>query len=389
MQFSRRLDEVKPSATLAITSKGKALKKEGKDVVILAAGEPDFDTPQAVKDAGIKAINDGSTRYTPSGGTVELKKAIQCKLKKENVLDYALDEIVVSCGAKHSLYNIFQAICDPGDEVIIITPYWLSYPEMVRLAGGTPVVAQAKKENGYKISALELESLMTDKTKAIVLNSPSNPSGVVYEKDELSSISDLCLKKGIKVISDEIYEKIIFEGKKHISIASLSEESKKNTILVNGVSKSYAMTGWRIGYIATESDLVKKIVTLQSHSTSNPCSVSQKAAEAALSLDLTDILESNRASFEKRRDLLFDLLTPIKGLVPYKPLGAFYMYCNIKGTGLSSFEFANKLLEEKLVVVIPGEPFGDDESVRISFASSEEALKEGAKRISDWLGVKT
>ena len=385
MKFSERIQEVQPSATLAITSKAKSMLASGEDVVILAAGEPDFDTPEIIKNAAIEAINDGFTKYTPAGGTVSLKKAICRKLNIENGLEYSPENIVVSCGAKHSLYNIFQVLCNPGDEVLIISPYWLSYPEMVRLASGTPRFLTTLKENGYKASPEDIKAAITDKTKAVILNSPSNPAGVVYEKSELEAIAKICIDSGIKIISDEIYEKILFDGKKHVSIASISDEAKEATILVNGVSKSFSMTGWRIGYTAGNKDFIKKIQTLQSHSTSNPTSISQHAAECALASNMDDILEANRLVFEKRRDLLMSLLEGEEKLKPFKPEGAFYLFCDVSGTGMDSMTFAEKLLEEKKVAVIPGGPFGEDSSVRISFATSEKVIEEGMRRIKEWV----
>ena len=322
--------------------------------------------------------------HLPVGHCSSRKKFVN-KFKAENDLDYSPSQIVISCGAKHSLYNIFQVICEKGDEVLIVHPYWLSYPEMVRLAGGTPKFITTSKDNGYRVTPEEIKENVTDKTIAIILNSPSNPAGIVYAKEELAAIAEVCLEKGIKIISDEIYEKIVFDGKEHVSIASISDEIKDNTILVNGVSKSFSMTGWRIGYIAADEEIIKKINTLQSHSTSNPCSISQKAAECALAEDMTGLLKQNCESFEKRRDMLFDLLNDIKGLAPLKPSGAFYLFCNISGTGMDSVTFAEKLLEEKKVVVIPGGPFGADDFVRISFAASVEALQEGVARMKAWI----
>jgi len=355
--------------------------------VILAAGEPDFDTPEIVREAGIKAINDGFSKYTPAAGTLQLKEAICRKFSNENGLSYEPSEIVVSCGAKHSLYNLFQVICDPGDEVIVIQPYWLSYPAMVKLAGGEPVFVKTTVENGFNPDIEDIRSAITDKTKAIVINSPSNPAGIIYDEEKLKQIAGLCLENDIIIVSDEIYEKIIFDEKSHFSIASVSEDVKKNTVIVNGVSKSFAMTGWRIGYIAGDKDLVKKIVTLQSQSTSNPCSIAQKAAECALTADLSEFITKNAAEFQKRRDLLINLLSEIDGVRPVKPQGAFYMFCDISSSGMDSVTFAEKLLEEKEVAVIPGGPFGEDGFVRISFATSEKMLEEGVGRIREWMSA--
>jgi len=383
--YSKRVSGVQPSATLAITSKAKAMLRDGEDVVVLAAGEPDFDTPVIIKEKAKKAIDEGFTKYTPAGGIVSLKETICRKLFDENGLEYTADNIVISCGAKHSLYNIMQAICDPGDEVLIISPYWVSYPEMARLAGAVPRIVPAYRENGFKAKIEDIAKNINPGTRSLIINSPSNPAGVVYDKKELAAISDLCLEKGVRVISDEIYEKILYDGKKHVSTASLSDDARENTILVNGVSKSFSMTGWRIGYIAAEEGLIKKITILQSHSTSNPCSISQAAAECALTGDLSGILEKNRSEFEGRRDLVMDLLKGAEKLDPFKPEGAFYLFCDISGTGMDSVTFARKLLEEKKVAIIPGGPFGEDGYIRISFATSREMIREGIGRIVEWV----
>jgi len=385
MEFSERIKKIQPSATLAITSRAKAMKKEGQDVVVFAAGEPDFDTPDVIKEAAVKAINAGMTKYTPVGGTVSLKEAICRKLSVENRLNYEVDQVVVSCGAKHSLFNIMQVICDPADEVLIITPYWLSYSAMVELAGGVPRLLKTSPENGFKVRPEDIGSAVNEKTKAVIINSPSNPAGVVYEQDELNKIAEVCLEKGILMISDEIYEKLIYDGKKHASVASFSDEAKASTILVNGVSKTFSMTGWRIGYIAADKDLVKKVSTIQSHSTSNPCSISQAAAECALTADIGGRLEDNRREFMGRRDFLIKLLADEDKMVPFKPEGAFYLFCDISATGLDSLEFSKRLLEEKKVAVIPGGPFGEDGYVRVSFATSLDLIEKGITRIREWI----
>lgn len=385
VNFSEKIMMVEPSVTLAITSKAKAMLKEGKDVIILAAGEPDFDTPEVIKESAIKAIQAGFTKYTPAAGTVSLKEAICNKLKNDNGLEYKPANIVVSCGAKHSLYNLFQVVCTPGDEVLIIAPFWLSYPEMVKLAGGKPVIVQTKKENNFKVTPEEISSKITPKTKVIILNSPSNPAGVVYDKRDLEKIAEICVKNNILMVSDEIYEKILFDGKEHISIASVSPEAKENTVIVNGVSKSYSMTGWRIGYISASEEIVKKVSTLQSHSTSNPCSISQVAAETALKADLNEELVKNSKMFQERRDLLLKEFEGEERIVPLKPSGAFYLFCDISKTGLDSVTFANKLLEEEKTAVIPGKPFGADGYIRISFATDMDTLKKGTERIKKWI----
>ena len=385
MKYSEKISEIKPSATLGITSKAKALKASGEDVVILAAGEPDFDTPQIIKNAAIEAINQGKTKYTPSSGTKSLKEAICSKFKTDNNLDYELSEIVVSNGAKHSIYNALQVLCNPGDEVLIPSPYWLSYPEMVKLAGGVPKLIKLSQDKGFKVTSEEIRSNITPKTKALILNSPSNPAGVIYSKEELTGIAEVCLSANIMIISDEIYEKIIYDGNEHYSIASLSDEVKASTIVVNGVSKSFSMTGWRIGYMAANKKIIDMVSTLQSHATSNPCSISQDAAECALVSDLRDVLIKNSQEFSSRRDALVKKILQETSLVPFIPGGAFYLFCNIASSGLNSVDFAQRLLDAKKVAVIPGGPFGHDDYIRISFATDLKTLNEGVDRMSDWL----
>ncbi|MDD4956072.1 MAG: pyridoxal phosphate-dependent aminotransferase [Candidatus Omnitrophica bacterium] len=385
MLFSEKISRVKPSATLGITSKAKAMKAKGEDVVILAAGEPDFDTPNVIKEAAIKAINDGFTKYTPSSGTNTLKEAIAHKLKKDNSLEYAAKNIVVSCGAKHSIYNVLQVICNPGDEVLIISPYWLSYPEMVVLAGAVPKIISPEDKTTFKVSPEDIRRSVGPRTKVIILNSPSNPAGVVYEENEIRAIAGVCLEAGLTVVSDEIYEKIIFDGREHFSIAQVSEDMKRATVVVNGMSKSYSMTGWRIGYIAADEDIVKRVGILQDHSTSNPCSISQVAAEFALKSDLGQTIKDNSRMFQKRRDILLGFLNAEPRIRPIVPLGAFYMFCDISGTGLDSMVFAEKVLEDRKVAVIPGGPFGDDKSIRISFATDEATICRGAERVIDFI----
>ena len=385
MRFAKRVEKIAPSATLGITAKAKSMKEKGEDVIVLAAGEPAFDTPAVIKEAAIKAIKDGFTKYAPTSGTPALKEAICRKLKKDNNLDYVPAEIVVSCGAKHSLYNVFQVLCDAGDEVLIIDPYWLSYPEMVKLAGATPKFIETKAGNGFRATADDLKKALTKKTRALILNSPSNPAGVVYDEPQIREIVTLCLANGTMIVSDEIYEKIIFDGKKHFSPASISPEAKANTVTVNGLSKSYSMTGWRIGYIAAPKEIAEKVATMQDHSTSNACSISLKAAECALDSDLEAFMKENCEEFKRKRDILFDGLSKIKGLKPFKPSGAFYMFLDISATGLSSMAFATRLLEESKVAVIPGGPFGADAYVRVSFATEKETISKGVERIKSFV----
>lgn len=384
MKLSERIKKINPSSTLAITARAKQLKKEGKDVVSFGAGEPDFDTPFFIKDAAIKAIKEGFTKYTPSTGILELKEAICKKFKDDNNLDYKPSQIVVSCGAKHSLYSIFQALLEEGDEVLIPSPYWVSYPEMVKLAGGTPIILETTSENDFKVTKDLLESKLGPNVKAVILNSPSNPAGVVYTKDELAGLVSVLKERSIYVISDEIYEKIIYENE-HVSVASLNEDISKFVITVNGVSKAYSMTGWRIGYLAGPEEIVKAIGRLQDHSTSNPSSISQKAALTALKDRRAKIhIERMVKEFKKRRDYMIERLSKIKGFSPVAPKGAFYVFCNIEETNLASTELAKTLLEEKLVAVIPGLGFGFDNYIRLSFATSMKNIKKGLDRLEEW-----
>lgn len=384
MKLAQRVSAIKPSSTLAITSLAKSLKAKGRDIIGFAAGEPDFDTPEPIKQAAFKAIKDGFTKYTPSSGTAELRKEIAGKFLNENGISYEPAQIIVSCGAKHSLYNIFQAICEKGDEALIIAPYWLSYPEMVKLAEATPKIIETKEEDGFKVDIKTIRKCVTSKTKAIIINSPSNPAGIVYDKRELENIADIVVSKKIIAISDEIYEKLIYDGKAHYSIAALGEDIKDLTVTVNGVSKTYAMTGWRIGYLGAPIEIAKAIDELQSHSTSNPASISQAAALEALKLN-KNVIEDMRRAFEKRRDYMLSLLDKIGKISYTKPEGAFYVYCNISRTGMKAGEFAKKILEEKGVAVIPCEDFGSDKHIRLSFAASDENIRKGAERIGEWL----
>ncbi len=384
MELSNSIAKVHPSATLGITAKANKMKLEGIDVVSFGAGEPDFPTPQDVSKAGIKAIEDGFTRYTPTTGIIPLKEAIRDKLKKDNKLSYDLPQIIISCGAKHSLYNIFQAICNDGDEVIILSPYWVSYPEMVLLAGAKPVIINPDIKNGLKVTAKQLKSALTKKTKAVIINSPSNPAGIVYTEAELKEFADVILNSNAYVVSDEIYEKLIYDSLKHVSIASLSGEIFKRSFVVNGVSKTYSMTGWRIGYAAGPIEAMQAISNLQDHSTSNPSSISQKAALAAIT-GPDAFVKNMQIEFAKRRDYICQRFDQIKDISYIRPQGAFYIFCNISKTGLKSMDFTKKLLEEAKVAVIPGDAFGWDDYVRLSFATSMENIKKGLDRIKEWL----
>lgn len=384
-RYSERIGTITPSATLCVTSKAKAMKQNGEDVAVLAAGEPDFDTPDVIKEAAIRAIRDGKTKYTPSSGTVTLKEAICSKFLRDNSIKYAPENIVVSNGAKHSLYNALQVVCNPGDEVLIVHPFWLSYPEMAKLAGAVPKIIKTGPNSGFRASADDVEKNITDRTRVLIINSPSNPAGVVYGEAELRAIAEVCLKKGIIMLSDEIYEKIVFDGRKHFSVASISDEAKAMTIVVNGVSKSYSMTGWRIGYLACEPRLARMMATLQDHSTSNPCSISQFAAECALTADLGWEMARNLEMFQKRRDALLKFLAGESRLKPFSPGGAFYLFCDISSCGLDSMKFAERLLEEKKVAVIPGGPFGEDGYIRISFATDLGTIEKGVGRIKEFV----
>ncbi|CDF57976.1 pyridoxal phosphate-dependent aminotransferase [Thermobrachium celere] len=393
MELSRKAKAITPSTTLAITAKAKKMKSEGINVISFGAGEPDFDTPQFVKDAAFDAINKGLTRYTPASGIIELKEAICMKLKEENNLEYSPAEIVISNGAKHSIYNALMAICNPGDEVIIPVPYWVSYPELVKLVDAVPVYINTSEDNQFKIKIHELEEKITSKTKAIILNSPSNPTGAVYTKEELEKIAEIAVKHDLIVISDEIYEKLIYDEYKHISIASLNDEIKNRTIVINGMSKAYAMTGWRIGYTASNKEIASLMANIQSHATSNPNTIAQYASVAALKGD-QEVIEKMRKEFELRRNYMVDKINSIEGLSCVKPIGAFYVMINISkliGKSFngniinSSLEFANVLLDEEKVAVIPGDAFGDDNYIRLSFATSLEQIKEGLNRIEAFI----
>mgnify|MGYP003290393828 CR=1 FL=1 len=391
-QISVKASSITPSSTLAISAKAKEMKLGGLDVVSFGAGEPDFDTPEHIKQAAIQAILGGETKYTPASGTMDLKKAVVRKFERENGLSYAPENIVVSNGAKHSLVNAFMAILNPGDEVIIPAPFWVSYPEMVKIADGKPVIVNTTEENGFKLTKDELLAAITDKTKAFVLNSPSNPTGMVYTKEELEEIKEIAVKNNIYVISDEIYEHLIYDGE-HISIASLGEDIKDLTIIVNGVSKTYAMTGWRIGYTASNAALAKVMSNIQSHATSNPNSIAQAASVAALD-GPTDEIAKMKKAFSERRDYMVKRINEMNGVSALLPEGAFYVMMNISSlfgktiSGVkinSSDDFAFAFLEGEKVAVVPGSGFGADEYVRWSYATSMENIKKGLDRLEKCL----
>lgn len=393
MELSTKALSISPSSTLAIDAKAKKMKAEGIDIIGFGAGEPDFDTPAHIKEAAKKAIDEGFTKYTPASGTLELKQAICNKFKRDNGLDYKPSNIVISNGAKHSLVNAFQAICNPGDEVIITNPAWVSYPEMVKLADAVPVYINTTEEEGFKFTIDKLEKAITNKTKAIIINSPSNPTGMIYSEEELRAVADLAVSKGIYIVSDEIYEKLIYDGYKHVSIASFNDKIKDLTIVVNGVSKSYAMTGWRIGYTASNEQIAKIMGNVQSHATSNPNSIAQKAALAALE-GPQEIIDIMAAEFVKRRDYMVDRINSINGLSCIKPNGAFYVMMNISkliGKELGgvvikgSDSFADVLLEKANVALVPGSGFGTDIHVRLSYVTSMENITEGLNRIEKFL----
>ncbi len=392
IQISKKGSMVEASPTLAIDSKFKAMKAEGLDAVGFGTGEPDFDTPDYIKQAAIEALNKGMTKYTPASGTVAVKKAVCAKLKRENNLDYDVANIVVSNGAKHSLSNIFTAILNPGDEVIVPAPYWVSYPEMVKLADGKPVILQTTEENDFKFKPEDLKAVMTEKTKAIILCSPSNPTGSVYDVSELQAIADFCVENKLIVIADEVYEHLIYDGKT-VSIATLGEEIKKQTITVNACSKTYAMTGWRIGYTASEAHIAKAMANIQSHATSNPNSIAQAAACAALNGNLDSVMEM-KAEFEKRRNYMYERINAIEGLSCRMPKGAFYIMMNIskvKGRKIygqtinTSDDFCTLLLDKKLVALVPGSGFGADDFIRWSYAADMESIKKGMDRLEEFM----
>jgi len=373
-----------PSATLSITSKAKAMKAAGEDVCSLCAGEPDFDTPEHIKAAAINALQQGETKYTPASGRPDLKAAVAEKLSSENGIPCRPEQVIVAPGAKFSVFTAVAALCGPGDEVILGAPYWVSYPEMIRASGATPVVIECNAEDNYEISPAALAEAVTPQTKLLILNSPSNPTGAVYRKETLEAIADLAVSRNFMVLADEIYEKLIYDADfPHVSIASLNPEVADLTITVNGFSKAHAMTGWRLGYLAAPEWLVKKISALQSHTTSNPTTFAQFGALAALTGDQTPV-EAMRQAFAERRDLIFNLMSSIPGVSCIKPQGAFYIFCNIASFGLSSQDFCARLLDEKKVAVVPGTPFGAEGNVRMSYACAEEVIQETARRLGDF-----
>lgn len=383
LKVNRRIKDIVGSTTLAITARANELKAQGRDVVSFGAGEPDFDTPDFIKEAAIAAIQKGFTKYTPSTGTVELREAIAAKFLKDNHLKYSPNQIVVSCGAKHALYDIISILVDDGDEVIFQSPYWVSYPEMVKAAGGKSVIIPTTPANQFKFSAADLEKHITPKTKVVIINSPSNPTGVMYTKDELQAIADVCVEHKIFVVSDEIYEKLVYDNDAFVSIASLGKEIFDLTLTVNGVSKAYSMTGWRIGYCAGPQPIMDYIKKFQDHSTSNPASISQAAAVAALKAS-EESIDAMRREFKSRRDYMMSLLDSSPKISYVRPQGAFYIFCELSQYGPIA-DVAKRILDEVNVAVIPGDGFGTEGYIRLSFATSKERIAEGIKRIKQWM----
>ena len=393
LTLSRKAAQVKPSSTLAITAKAKELKAEGIDVVGFGAGEPDFNTPENINEAAIAAIKSGFTKYTPASGTAELKKAVSRKFEEFNGLHYGTDQIVISNGGKHSLTNVFQAIMNPGDEVIIPAPYWLTYPEIVKLCDGVPVYVYGTKDSGYKVTAKQIEDAITDKTKAVILNTPNNPTGMVYSVGELRAIADVAVKNDIYVVADEMYENLIYGDKKHVSIASLGEEIYKRTITCSGLSKSYSMTGWRIGYTGSSAEIAKLMGSIQSHQTSNPNSIAQKAALEALQ-GPQDAVAAMREEFDQRRKYMYERVSQMPLVDALEPEGAFYTFVDFtdvleksyKGVRIgTASRVAEILIEDYKVAVVPCQDFGFDNFIRLSYAISMENIKKGLDRIEEFV----
>ena len=384
--YSKRIDVLEPSITIAISTLARELKNSGKDVLSFSAGEPDFDTPKKIKEAAIEALTKGLTKYTAVAGTPELLKAIQSKLERENNLHYETNQILVSNGAKQSLFNITQALIDEGDEVIIPAPYWVTYPELVKYAGGVPVIVEANERNEFKLTAKELEDAITPKTKMLILTSPSNPTGAVYSKEELERLAAVLEGTDIIVVSDEMYEKLLYENTEFTSVAAISEDMFNRTITVNGLSKSVAMTGWRMGYLASSNtELVKKMTSLQSQSTSNINSITQYASITALDGSVDEDIEKMRKAFELRAQEAVKLFNSIDGLSVTRPKGAFYLFVNIKDVSMDSMQFSKDLLENYGVAVVPGVGFGAEGYFRFSFATDMTTIKEGIRRIEKFV----
>lgn len=381
--ISSRIEQVTPSLTLAITNQAKAMKSRGEEVYGLAGGEPEMDTPQFIKDAAIQALNDGKTKYTPAAGIPELREAIAEKLKKENGISYEPTQVVINSGAKHSCMNAIMAVVEEGDEVIIPSPYWVSYPEMVRIAGGVPVLVETTEENGWKITPEQFEEHMTGLTKMIILNSPGNPTGAIYSADELKALGEVALLEDIIILSDEIYEKLVYGEAQHVSTASISKDLYNLTITVGGFSKAYSMTGWRVGYIAAPPEIAAAISKIQGHTTSNACSFSQYGALTALQQESTFVGDL-RSEYDMRRKFMYERLSQISNISVVEPKGAFYFFVNAKPMGLKSVNLCDKLLTRYKVATVPGIAFGNDNALRISYCTTLDVLNEGLTRFEDF-----
>lgn len=384
IKLARRISQVNPSITLTITAKAKAMKAEGLDVCSFSAGEPDFDTPDHIKLGAKRALDEGKTKYGAAAGEMPLRQAIANKLKKDNDLDYKVENVIVTNGGKHSLYNLMMALIEKDDEVIIPAPYWLSYPEMVTLAGGKSVIVTTTAENEYKITPKQLEEAITPKTKLFVLNSPSNPTGSVYTPDEIKALAEVIVNHDILVVSDEIYEKILYDGATHLSIGAVNEEIFKRTLISNGFAKAYSMTGWRVGYIAGDVNIIKAMTTVQGHSTSNVCTFAQYGAIAALESS-QDCVAEMLLSFAERRKVMYSAVESMSNVSAPLPSGAFYLFIDISNTGLKSLEFCDKLLTQERVATIPGIAFGDDNCIRLSYATDMDSIEKGMTRLSHFI----
>jgi aspartate aminotransferase len=380
MKLAARVSQVTPSLTLEITAKAKAMKAKGIDICSFTAGEPDFDTPEHIKAAAKKALDEGKTKYGPAAGEPKLREAIATKLRTDNGLGYQAANIIVTNGGKHSLFNLMLALLDPGDEVIIPAPYWLSYPEMVKLASGCPVIVQTDASSGYKITPEQLRQVVTPRSRLLVFNSPSNPTGVVYSPAEIQALAEVVVERDLLVVSDEIYEKILYGKARHVSIGSLGSEIFARTIISHGFAKAYSMTGWRIGYLAAAKELIQAVTTIQGHSTSNVCTFAQYGAIAALE-GSQDCVEEMRQAFAQRREVMLERLNAIGGLTCAQPDGAFYLFIDISKTGLTSLEFCDRLLETQQVAAIPGIAFGADDHIRLSYATDMESINKGMERL--------
>ena len=384
MKLAARVAQVTPSLTLAISAKAKAMKAEGIDVCRFTAGEPDFDTPSHIKEAAQRALDEGKTKYGPAAGEPQLREAVAQKLQRKNNLNYEAENVIVTNGGKHSLFNLMQALLDPGDEVIIPAPYWLSYPEMVKLAGGKSVMVATAAERDYKITPAQLRERITPQTKLLILNSPSNPTGAVYTPEEIRALAEVVVEKDLLVVSDEIYENILYDGAQHLSIGAVSSEVFERTIVSNGFAKSFAMTGWRVGYIAAPVELIKAMTAIQSHSTSNVCTFAQYGAIAALEGSF-DCVEEIRQAFAQRRQVMLERLNAIPGVSCPQPNGAFYLFVDISKTGLASLDFCNALLDTQQVAAIPGIAFGADNCVRLSYATDLTSIEKGMERLEKFV----